>query len=92
MLSAVVSSLIQNNELKTDPHDVLMAINKVAAAGSTIVSQVSSGGTLDGNKDNIKKLVTDVISQFPELKDKINEDMVDKEIDAALTVLSLVKK
>lgn len=92
MLSSVVSSLIKNNNLKTDPHDVLVAINKVAIAGSTIVSQVSSGGTLEGNKESIKKLVMDVLGQFPELKDKVKEDMVDKEIGAALVVLSVVKK
>jgi uncharacterized protein YaaR (DUF327 family) len=92
MLSAVLSSLIKNNELKTDPHDVLVAISKIASTGSLIVSQASSGLDLAANKDNIKKFVTDVISQFPELKDKLNSDMVDKEIEASFMVLSLVKK
>jgi len=92
MLSAVISSLIKNNELKTDPHDVLVAISKFAMTGSLVASQIQAGSDLAANKENIKKFVVDIMGQFPELKDKINSDVIDKEIEAALISLALIKK
>jgi hypothetical protein len=92
VMAVAVSSLFKNNDLKTDPHDVLIALSKLAATGSFITKQVSSGGDLSGSKEQMKQFVIDTLNQFPELKDKVSVDMVDKEVSVALAAIAVVPK
>jgi hypothetical protein len=92
LLSSVAASLIKNTEAKTDPHDVLAVIAKVASTGSSVVKQATSGGDVGMYNDQMKKFVMDVVSQFPELSSNLTEADVDKEIAVALLSLSTIAK
>lgn len=84
---SVIKEFFKDNPDKLDAHDFIEAAGEIAETLSAVLRKQQTGAPIDSVKAEMVSAVKGVVSKFPGLKDAISDELIEKEVGAAVAVL-----
>jgi len=85
-------SFFKDDPEKLDAHDFMVAGESLSSKLVEILKKHDSGSSFLDTKVDMVAAVKEVIAPFPELKDKLTDEVIEKEVEAALLLISNIPK
>jgi len=89
---SVLQSVFKDKPDELDAHDFMQALDAFSKAGLDALREKEQGLEFDQLRDNMKERVKQIAESFPQLRDTLGEDIVDKAVDAFFTVIVYIPK
>jgi hypothetical protein len=87
-----VKSFFKDDPEKLDAHDFMVAGESLSSKLVVILKKHDSGLSFLDTKADMVAAVKEVVAPFPDLKDKLTDEVIEKEVEAALLLISNIPK
>jgi len=87
-----VKSFFKDDPDKLDAHDFIAAGEVLSSKLSVVLKKHSEGVSFLDTKSEMVEAVKEMVSKFPDIKDKLTDEVIEKEVEAALLLISNIPK
>lgn len=87
-----VKSFFKDDPDKIDTHDFIAAGAVLSSELEGILKLHESGASFLDTKDRMVAAVKGMVDKFPDLSEKISDEIIEKEVEAALALISNIPK
>jgi len=89
---SVLQSVFKDKPDELDAHDFMKAFGALSKAGLDALREKEQGLEFDALRDNMKVRVREVVDAFPQLKEQVSDDIINKAVDAFFMVVGYIPK
>lgn len=87
-----IKSFLKDDVDKVDPYDFVAAGEVLASKLSDILKRHNEGVSFLDTKADMIEAVKEMVAKFPELDGKLSDEVIEKEVEAALVLISNIPK
>lgn len=88
----VLESVFKDDPEKTDASDFMGALGDVSAVCMETLVSAEKGVPFTELKDSMKAKVGEILAEFPEIKDKVTDEVLDRAVNAFFMLVSSIPK
>lgn len=89
---SVMKSAFKDKPDEVDAHDFMNAFEVLSSAAVDAINEQGQGVPFTELKDNMCMRVSQIISSFPNLEEKISDDVIENAVNAFFMVIGMLPK